>query len=190
MRTQPNRKPCHLEYIGGKSPRQRIWELVRAFGTFARPELVEKLPEGIHPDTARTYLNSLVNGGYLERRQGHVYTLIQDTGIEAPRLRKDGTPVVTGRSQESLWRTLRTLDGPIGARALAALADTAEYPVSHDEALEYLKILIAAGYVRKYGESYRLKLNSGPRPPVVQRVHRVYDPNLGQVMWTEESRHE
>lgn len=190
MRTQPNRKPCHLEYIGGKSPRQRIWELVRAFGSFARPELVEKLPEGIHPDTARTYLNSLVNGGYLARGPGHVYTLIQDTGIEAPRLRKDGSPVIIGRAQESLWRTLRTLDGAISPRALAAMADTADHPVGLDATLEYLKILTDAGYLRREGENYRLKLNSGPRPPVVQRVHRVYDPNLGQVLWTEESRHE
>ena len=33
---------------------------------------------------------------------------------------------------------------------------------------------------------YRLIRNTGPRPPMVQRIDAIYDPNLGAVVWTRQ----
>lgn len=184
---KPNRKPAHLEYAGGKSPRQHLWELIRAWRDgFTWRELVKKAPGHLHEDTARSYLKCLVNGGYLERT-GDLYRLIKDHGVEAPRLRKDGQPVTLGQAQENLWRTLRALDHAFTPPELAALASTAAVPIPVPAAQEYLKWLLQAGYVRREEGRYRIALDTGPRPPQVQRVHRVYDPNLGRTMWNEPS---
>lgn len=194
--SRPNRQPAHLEYVGGKSPRQRIWELIRAWqGDFTLAELTGRVPARIHADTVRTYVVSLFNAGILARvtdQQGAQtgYCLANDQGVEAPRVRKDGRPVIVGRGQENMWRTLRALNRPFHARELAALASTPESPVSPVAARDYLRRLQAAGYFNfderpAADPHYRLILNTGPRPPMVQRIHRVYDPNLGQIMWTE-----
>jgi hypothetical protein len=193
---KPNRQPVHLEYIGGKSPRQRIWELIRSYRhPWTLAELHDRLPDRIHYDTARTYLKALVAAGYVSRdcvgiassKNPPLYQLARDAGVEAPKLKNDGRPVTMGRAQENVWRTLRALNRPFTLHELAALAETEEYPVTLGAVQVYLQHLKAAGYLKTDPDSgyYRLALNTGPRPPMVQRVHRVYDPNLHQVMWTE-----
>lgn len=201
---KPNRQPVHLEYIGGKSPRQRIWELIRSYQhPWTLAELHGRLPDRIHYDTVRTYLKALVAAGYVDRdcvgtassKNPPLYRLVRDAGVEAPRLKNDGRPVTVGRAQENLWRTLRTLNRSFTLHELAALAHTEEYPINPAAARLYLQHLEAAGYLKADPDNgqpfdsahgkYRLALNTGPRHPMVQRVHRVYDPNLHQVMWTE-----
>lgn len=181
------RKPAHLEMVGGKSPRQRIWEKIRELKIFCVPVLVRELPENIHPDTSRTYVKSLKKGGYLNK-EGNAYRLIKDNGVEAPRLRKDGSEVTQGRAQENIWQTLRRTRRPIGARELAALASTEAIPVNFIAVRDYLLNLNNAGYLNKYeGKTFQLKpaMNTGPRPPMIQRISQVYDPNLGKVVWSQ-----
>ena len=110
---------------------------------------------------------------------------MQDQGVEAPRLKNNGRPVTQGRAQENLWRTLRALGRDFTIHELTALSWTEQTPVSLIAAADYIRHLHSAGYLRHDKGRYRLTLNTGPRPPMVQRVHRVYDPNLHQVMWTE-----
>lgn len=187
-----NRLPAHLEYVGGKSPRQRIWEAIRAYRAgqdepFTWQRLVGDLPGTIHKDTTRTYVKSLAAAGYLAQ-EGPYYRLIKDNGVEAPRVRKDGSAVTQGRAQENLWRTLRTLNYPISYERLAFLANTEEHPVSPVAARDYLGNLHKAGYLdRLNGGQYFLRkgMNTGPRPPMIQRLRQIYDPNLGRVVWSE-----
>lgn len=190
-----NRKPAHLEYVGGKSPRQRIWEQLRhSRNGITLPALVGALPGTIHRDTTRTYVKALLAGGYLALDDFGLYKLIKDNGVEAPRLRKDGTEVTQGREQENLWRTLRTIKHPVQYRELAALASTESHAVSPAFARDYLVNLYKAGYVTR-NESKPFKgsckyslipaMNTGPRPPMIQRIKQVYDPNLGRVIWTD-----
>jgi len=187
-----NRKPAHLEYAGGKSPRQRIWEKIRAYNAgqaepFTATRLIGDLPGTIAKDTTRTYIKALVAGGYLEA-VGNFYRLIKDNGVEAPRIKKDGSPVTQGRVQENLWRTLRALAHPVTYLELAAMATTDEHPVAPSFARDYLGNLDKAGYLLKRdGKKYQLKpaMNTGPRPPMVQRISQIYDPNLGKVVWSK-----
>lgn len=194
-----NRKPAHLEYQGGKSPRQRVWEKIRELRAFNLDDLVKALPGTIHRDTTRSYVKALVAGGYLFHQPNHPYEyvdykLTKDNGVEAPRLRKDGSEVTQGREQENLWRTLRTVNHPVNHRELAGLASTAAHPVAASFARDYLVNLYKAGYVSrsevkafKGSCTYSLKpnMNTGPRPPMIQRIKQIYDPNLGKVVWTD-----
>ena len=197
------RKPAIIELQGGKGPRQRVWDLIRATG--GQPfERIAVVPKGINSETVRTYLHGLENAGYIAPvgdRPGAFphyrvrrYALVRDAGVEAPRVRKDGTPVTQGLAQEQMWRTLRMLKGETNARELAAHASTAEIAVNVAAANDYLKNLCLAAYVLRTKEGkgkgcggvlarYRLVVNTGPRPPMICRTNVIYDPNLAKVVW-------
>lgn len=192
----------------GVAPRQRIWDTVRkapdiAGGGFTCSDICRAAK--VEVSQAREYLAGLVAAGYLGRkdpdRRGAEarYWLVRDAGIEAPRVRRDGTPVTQGLGQEQMWRTLRLLTGDTNARELAAHASTAATPVAESAAKDYLSTLHTAGYLDCTATAnatgagsvqarYRLKRAPhghapGPRPPMVCRTRVVFDPNLGTVVW-------
>lgn len=186
------RKPAPIELSGGKSPRQRIWEMIRKLRVFTVTELRGLLPGPIPLATVRTYVESLHAAGILEQTPG-LYELIDDRGIEAPRVRRDGSPVTMGLAQEQMWNTLHRL-GDLSARELAHHASTEAAPVAEIAAKDYLRNLLKAGYVQKVSSGkglgrgfvqskYRLIKRTGPRPPMVQRCNAIYDPNLHKVVW-------
>lgn len=192
------RKPAHLEMVGGKGLRQRLWERLCLLDTdFSIADLVCGSES---KDTVRDYLVGLERAGYLfvtdpgGRAIAKRWKLVKNVGAEAPRVRRDGSPVTMGLAQEQMWRTLRTLKGDTNARELAAYASTPEIPVAETAAKDYLKNLFLANYLQRTAEGkgkghggtqgrYRLISNTGPRPPMVQRTDAMYDPNLGAVVW-------
>lgn len=197
---QGARKPIQLELIGGKPPRQRVWEQIRKNRLrFQGQDMANRA--GVDTDTAHTYLQSLEAGGYVVRlNEGRGmtvdYQLIKDNGIEAPRLTKDGKPVTQGLGQEAMWRCLRML-GPLDYRQLAIHASSSGVEVKETSAKRYVAALKKAGYLqvvqpagRKLGKLEILQLiprmDTGPRPPQIQRVGVVYDPNLNKIMHADE----
>ncbi|MBA4094100.1 MAG: hypothetical protein C0489_08420 [Candidatus Accumulibacter sp.] len=199
------RKPIHLELKGGKGLRQRVWERIRALrgAEFALRDIV--IGSECF-ETARDYILALHRGGYLSVREApnrigrgnqvKLYTLINDAGAEAPRLRRDGTPVTQGLAQEQMWRTLRMAKSDTNARELAAHASTPTVPVAEVAAKSYLKMLDAGGYLQTTraghgtgngGVQARYKLrpdrNTGPKPPMVCRTKCIYDPNEDKVVY-------
>lgn len=204
--TKTPRKPAHLEMVGGKSKRQRMWEAIRAHRQhFVLLEIARIADADL--DTTKTYLQALEKGGFIvllnPTRGGHDekrWQLVQDNGLEAPRLTKAGKPVVQGLSNEQMWRTMRIVKHDFNARELAGLASTATVTVNVDAAKKYLKHLADAGYLTvvslgkgrgQGGVQSRYQFNqqrySGPRPPMIQRTKSVYDPNLGKVVWQQET---
>lgn len=208
-----SRKPI-TEYVGGKGPRQRIWEAIRQLAASGAESYDEQaiwraIPREFRGDievaTVRDYRHCLVAGGVLavvteaaNRRMATTYRLAADEGLEAPRLRRDGSRVTQGLAQEQMWRTLRLLSGDTCGRELAAHASTTTIPVSEVAAQHYLLALNQAGYLlcTKEGRGlgtkgsgiqarYRLKpsRNTGPRPPMICRTKAVYDPNEDLVVW-------
>lgn len=197
---QGARKPVQLELIGGKPPRQRVWEQIRKNRLkFQGQDMAHRA--GVDGDTAHTYLRSLEAGGFIVRlneTQGMNadYQLIKDNGIEAPRLTKDGRPVTQGLGQEAMWRCLRML-GALDYRQLASHASSSGVDVKEASAKRYVAALKKAGYLqvvqpagRKLGKLEILQLiprmDTGPRPPQIQRVGVVYDPNLNKIMHADE----
>jgi hypothetical protein len=207
------RKPAHLTVVGGKPRgRQAVWETIRKLKTFTLRELAEACP--VERGTIRTYLICLERGGYI-RRSGTkpapggysripyawspsiVFDFARDVGIEAPRLRKDGTPCTQGNMREQMWRTMKILPS-FTPQDLAIAASLEEAAVSVDDAKDYIKHLCRAGYLILVRAAtggkgqpqalYRFNKarNSGPKAPMVQRVKSVFDPNLGKIVWHEE----
>lgn len=152
------------------------------------------------------YLRCLKKGGYIKRLGDHDdnhrvqkagryekarYVLIRDS-IETPKVRRDGTESTQGRLREQMWRTMRMLTD-FTHRDLGIHASTDEFPVMPATAKDYVKYLYRAGYLilataGGANKLARYRFNraryTGPRAPMIQRTHQVYDPNLKQVVWS------
>lgn len=198
------RKPIHLELKGGKGLRQRVWDRIRALNG-AEFVLRDVICGAESQEAVRDYILALTRANHLATREVpnkgdrgtclKVYTLANDAGAEAPRLKRDGTPVTQGLAQEQMWRTLRMGMGDTNARELAAHASSPTVAVSEVAAKGYLKMLNTAGYLETTrkghgtgngGVQARYRLlparNTGPRPPMVCRTKVIYDPNEDRIV--------
>lgn len=133
-----------------------------------------------------------------------LWALIRDIGSEAPRLRRDGTEV-PATARDHMWRAMRMLKGAWTYRDLAFASSTEALAVSEVDAKDYCKHLLGAGYlmvvqpahlggksgVKNVSDAKPALLrfvpsrNTGPRPPMVQRLKTVFDPNLGKIVHQE-----
>ena len=200
------RKPV-TAYAGGKGPRQRIWEAIRARGEAEWTRYSIARAAGVEDSTVTTYCQAMFAAGIIART-GEIaisavatevrWRLVRDEGIDAPRLKRDGSRVTNGLAQEQMWRALRVLACDLNARELAAHASTAAVPVTISAAEHYITWLLAAGYLIRTragkglgragkGVTARYRLdparNTGPRPPMICRAKVVYDPNEDAVVW-------
>lgn len=189
------RKPIEVERASGKSNRQRIWdEICKLPDGFTGYSIARK--SGVHDTTVRSYIQSLVNAGYLKRLAGadhfleQTLCLIKNTGIDAPRVTRKGNQSTAGLRNEAMWRTLRIL-GTVTAKGLAE-SSSVKFDVSLWTARTYLKHLTKAGYVDLVSKGngdrtayYRLipLKYTGPKPPAIKRGGVVFDANLGTVVY-------
>lgn len=194
-----SRKPAILELAGGKSQRQRVWEVIRGLaGMNDRCFRADDLSRcsNVELGPVREYLKALEAAGYV-RRIGrarrfvkHVYEMTRDNGVEAPRVRRDGTPVTQGRGTEAMWAAITVLDS-FTHYLLAEIAQTK--PAT---AANYCQALGKAGYLRALtpgkgkgrggvvtvwivNAQHRRK----PRAPMITRLKAIYDPNIHQIVW-------
>jgi len=209
------RKPVHLTSSAGRiGGRQGIWQAIRKCRRFTVRQLAEAARA--ERSAAWSYVKCLVAGGILQpdgtepaprsafggrpndKNQSAVYRLVKDCGVEAPRLGKDGKPSKQGLAREQMWRTMHLVSS-FNARDLAVTASTEAVVVNLVDAKDYLQHLLRAGYLAIKAPSkpghkpgtgdlavYRLIKRTGPRPPMVQRMKTVFDPNLGQIVWHPE----
>ena len=196
-----NRKPVTTEYRGGKGPRQRAWEAIRALKGKEWSIIQIANTCKIDQRTISSYCNALEKAGVIEivrteparcKIIKRFFSLVKDEGIDAPRVKKDGSRVTQGLAQEQMWRALRMLKGDINWRELAAMASSTRAPVAPAAAADYLAMLNRAGYLilvheGKPGTQARYRLspsrNTGPRPPMICRTKVVYDPNEDKIVW-------
>lgn len=182
-----SRKP--VDRLNGVDCREQIWAWLRKVKSVTVKEL--SVDTGLEMSSVRDYLRGLTNGGYLEEDKSgrsSVFTLVRDVGVDAPRVRKDGSKVTQGQGRINMWRTMRILRR-FSAIELAVSASTESCEVLQSSADDYIKHLCRAGYLRQDGDGRFLFLEhmfTGPKPPMVQRVKRVWDQNLNQVMWSED----
>ena len=113
-----------------------------------------------------------------------VYRLQKDLGVEAPRVRNDGSFVTQGRGREQMWETMRSMR-TFTALDIHVFASTDEHHVAQSEASTYCNTLARARYLQRNGKSFTLIKRTGPRPPMIQRTKSVYDPNLNKIVWRE-----
>jgi len=204
------KKPVHLVAASGyHTPQDCVWEAIRSLKQFNQIDiemwLDKRQHKVINSSTLKSYLNRLKKGHYITvidvtQLKGiakvHRYKLVNDTGIHAPRLTKEGKPTTLGMGRENLWRAMKILD-TFNYKDLTQAATTEVIAVKPSEAKDYIKHLYKAGYLQLISASsqktatparYRLLINknTGPRPPMIQRIKQVFDPNLNQVMWSQD----
>ncbi len=178
---------------GGIDARDRVWEHIRRIGTETTFTCIELAGDSrAHPITVRDYLSALVASGRVVcerpstgRGKAALYRLVCDTGRETPRVRDDGSPVVQGRVAENMWWAMRKM-GPFSVTDLVAHAGTEEVPVDAGYAVRYVASLAVAGYLLRCDDGRYLlnaAMNTGPKPPKIQRIKTIYDQNLRRVVW-------
>ncbi|MFZ4539282.1 hypothetical protein [Propionivibrio sp.] len=195
-----SRKPAILELSGGKSGRQRVWEAIRFLANngdhlFDAGSLSLESRVNICP--VREYLKGLDAAGYVRRVDiddvrfaKNVFELARDNGVEAPRVRRDGTPVTQGRGTEAMWGVMTALDN-FNHWLVAEIAQVKPSTASH-----YCQALGKAGYLQALTPGkgkgcggvatvwavaalHRMK----PRAPMITRLKSIYDPNIHQIVW-------
>lgn len=173
--------------------RDAVWAVIRRLRRMTLTTL--ELEASVPRDLARRYLHGLTAGGYMQvvatlPDGGLEYELVKDVGVDAPRVRADGSEVTQGRGRDQCWRAMKVL-GAFTGRELAQAASTPDHRVSAAEAINYAGHLHRAGYLvmlspPKPGAQATFRLlgamNTGPKPPQIQRRKTVWDPNLGRVV--------
>ena len=198
-----SRKPVHK--LRPDEGRAAVWKLIRRDRVVTVNSIYAEVRLG--RDTIREYLTGLAARGYLMKKSvtGHrgvtgevTYTLMNDCGVDAPRVRRDGTEITQGKGREQMWRALDILaqkGARFDFRDLRLFASTDDIQVSEADVKCYISFLSAAGYLTamepgKPGTPARYRMFptkwTGPRPPQIQRVKQLYDPNLKKVVWSEE----
>jgi len=182
-----SRRP--VDQISALQTREALWEAIRKFqGPFTSRQLRNETRCTV--SQVSEYLKGLTAAGILTKErsrstgQPHRYELANDVGVEAPRVRRDGSVVTQGRGREQMWETMRAMVR-FSARDLHVFASTDEHSVALSEAAAYCNTLHQAGYLSKDREFYTLHRRTGPKPPMIQRTKAVFDPNLGEVVWRE-----
>ena len=177
---------------GIANPRQAVWDAIRQMagddlsGTLVLAQIVDKT--GVQRKTTKDYLLALTAAGYLAATGDDVWKLARDGGAHAPRVRRDGSAVTQGAGTVNIWRSMRML-AKFTALDLAAHSTTETVSVTENTAQSYCTMLLATGYLRVVQKAnpaagkkaiYRLIRNDGPKPPMIQRVKQVFDPNTGK----------
>lgn len=177
---------------GIANPRQAVWDAIRQMagddlsGTLVLAQIIAKT--GVLRKTAKDYLLSLVAAGYLTSVGDDAWKLTRDGGAHAPRVRRDGKAVTQGSGTMNLWRSMRMLP-TFSAKDLAAHSNTETVKVTEASAQAYCTMLLATGYLKVRQKAspaagkkaiYQLIRNDGPKPPMIQRVKQVFDPNTGK----------
>lgn len=169
--------------------RQAIWDWIRKH---KKPFTIFDINVHLESKSIRDYVIGLLRAGYLAEQPGPKFTattyhLIKDTGHDAPRVRRDGTPVTQGQGRLQMWNTMRIIK-EFSVTDLTFNASTDGHTVAVSEAKDYCHALCTAGYLAgRPGQRYSLipSMWTGPQPPQIQRTKQVYDPNLKRVVWSK-----
>mgnify|MGYP006286687325 CR=1 FL=1 len=172
-------------------PRDRdaLWAEIRERRNFTFRDL--HLDSDMDQRSIRVFLQGLTRAGILER-DGKRYRLVRDMGHETPRVRTDGS-IVPPTKSERVWRSIKILGTFTADEIVTACTDETSGP-TRSYVRDYLKNLHHAGYLRVAKPSHPGTLAryalipamwTGPKPPMVQRMSQVFDPNLNRVIWRQ-----
>lgn len=177
--------------------RDHVWAAVRSLRKFTQKEVCFEVSKDrnvdVNKDTVKYLIKGLLNGGYIEiigekkthasNRPENIYELKNDCGVHAPKITRAGKPLILGKSQENMWRSMRILQ-QFTSRELAATSTTDDVKVSEPHARKYATDLHKAKYLRIMQNAnnrmtvYKLIRNTGPKSPSVQQDGTVVDRNV------------
>jgi len=178
--------------------REAIWAAVREFRDNIAVGRIESKTRASQ-DTIRAYLRGLAKAGFVQRTDDQKiltaarYQLINDCGVDAPRVDRNGQPCRLGLMSEQIWNAMRVLK-TFSVQDIVVHSQSSHVQPSEAYVKTYITKLKRAGYLRveakgKKGQTptrYRLipARVSGPLAPKIQRSHSVFDANLQTVVWS------
>lgn len=177
---------------------EQIWDMLRAN---SKELLVSDVCQKVDVSfsKAKSLLSSWVASGHVRRYQAinpktkcpqKAYELLRDCGQEPPQVDGKGKPK-TCSGNELVWRTLRILK-LCNANQIIASATDATVTLNIRTVRQYLRQLHMAGYLVMIEQAqgqlavYRLIHNTGPRAPEVKRGKKIYEGNLGLIVYDPE----
>lgn len=189
-----------------ESPRQRAWNAIRkGRDAFTIAQIAEDA--GMVYESVRSFVGQLAKAGFihvLDEKPVHhpncvvkqrTYQLIKDIGYSYPVMTKSGQMITGVSGTKAMWNTLRITRQPLNADGLAAISSNDSLTIEVSTASNYLMMLHKAGYLKVVKEArvtggkaqYVLlpEMNTGPKPPQIQRAKHVFDPNTNEVMFAE-----
>jgi hypothetical protein len=183
------KNPVTLELAAAAlTDRERIWTAIRELKTFDARDLGRKTGlDRRKKSVFRDYLSALHLGGFItpsgvriEPRAPIIWKLIKDTGVDAPRVRKDGT-VLPPSGRQRMWNAIRILKG-FTATGLASIASLPGHAIAGSEAEYYCRWLEKGGYLRRSRDFWVFvpAMFTGAKAPQVLRVKALFDPNTGK----------
>ena len=171
---------------------EQVWDMLRANREqLLVSNVIDKVDVSYFK--AKALLNSWKRSGHVRRYQTinpktkcpqQAYELLLDCGQEPPQVDGKGLPKSCS-GNELIWRTLRILKVCNANQIVASATDVLNIKTVR----QYLRQLHMAGYLmmvdapRGQLAVYRLMQDTGPRAPQVKRGKKVYDGNLGQIMY-------
>lgn len=168
-----------------------LWAAIRRMKSFTFDEVRGKTL--CSHCTTTEYLAGLTAAGYLQLDAESRYHLVRDVGVDAPQVGRDGNENIKGRERLQIWTVLPIMK-EFSVLNVVLHAGTETVPVAESTVRHYLKCLHKAGYIsivkptqRRSVTRYRFLQSkyTGPKPPMIQTVKQVFDPNTGKVMWSQ-----
>ncbi|MBK0062414.1 MULTISPECIES: hypothetical protein [unclassified Acinetobacter] len=181
-----------------ESPRQRVWNAIRNNRNEFTIIQVAEIGAATYEST-RDFVSKLTKAGFVQctnvQNKEKTFELIKDCGYAYPSFNKDGQVVSDITGNKAMWNTLRITKMAVNAYELAKISSTDDQVISLETANNYLMTLYKAGYLKKVkaakvtgGKAKYILLpdmNTGPKPPQIQRTKHVFDPNINTVMFAE-----
>lgn len=176
---------------------EQVWDMLRANREqLLVSNVIDKVDVSYFK--AKALLNSWKKSGHARRYQTinpktkcpqQAYELLLDCGQEPPQVDGKGLPKSCS-GNELIWRTLRILKVCNANQIVASATDVLNIKTVR----QYLRQLHMSGYLmmvdapRGVLATYRLMHDTGPRAPQVKRGKKIYDGNLGIVVYDPETK--
>ncbi len=180
-----------------RSDYEQMWDLLRAESGGILIKTVPRTIPTISYDKAKAWLKALELAEYVLVTDisamnavcaTYRYQLVRDIGQQPPRIDSKGQ-VKPPQSSDLIWRTLRILKNA-NAHQIVASGSTPELTLKISNVRQYLRALYLAGYLKADSTrhsralaGYQLIKNTGPKAPQVKRGKKVYDANLGIIVY-------
>lgn len=184
-----------------RSEYEQMWDLLRIETNGVLIRTVPRTIQSVSYDKAKAWLKALVLAGYVEQVidtpmnavcTTHRYKLIKDCGQQPPQIDGKGSIKPTA-ANDLIWRTLRILKN-CNAHQIVASGSTPDTELKISNVRQYLRALYQAGYLKTMSTrhpralaSYQLIKNTGPKAPKIMRGKKIYDGNLGIIVYDPET---
>lgn len=169
-----------------RNMREQVWDILRQGKGVTTTEICEQVNEA-NRKQIEYWLKGWIAGGYIKvigLKRPYQNLIIRDIGQEPPRVDSLGKPIAMPLN-ESVWRAMR-IQKTFNARQLVASTSA----VLHINTVRtYLRQLAMAGYLKEVCveqgllTTYQLMENTGCKPPQILRGKKVFDQNLGIIVY-------